>query len=209
MTSSDSSLSDDRVALYYGGMALSVVGLLLFFSVFLAGIQQATGRGTGTPPTSVVWVPEGQDVPATMSGCGPSSFDCNAEVRTFSGKEPPSPSSGWNSSPTSSDPPIGRAFAGMFLILIGGVMMNIGKAGLRGSGIVLDPQGAREDLKPWNVARGGMLDDTLRGSEVATGMVERASSNSHREVVKVRCPNCRALNDEDARFCKSCGASLA
>jgi predicted RNA-binding Zn-ribbon protein involved in translation (DUF1610 family) len=28
------------------------------------------------------------------------------------------------------------------------------------------------------------------------------------EVVKIRCPKCRELNDEDARFCKHCGAAL-
>jgi hypothetical protein len=27
-------------------------------------------------------------------------------------------------------------------------------------------------------------------------------------VVKVRCPNCNTLNDEDADFCKKCGAPL-
>ena len=28
-------------------------------------------------------------------------------------------------------------------------------------------------------------------------------------VVKVRCPKCRALNDETAKFCNNCGAALA
>ena len=32
--------------------------------------------------------------------------------------------------------------------------------------------------------------------------------NESKEVIKVRCPSCKTLNDEDAKYCKKCGAQL-
>jgi len=29
-----------------------------------------------------------------------------------------------------------------------------------------------------------------------------------KEIIKIRCRNCGALNDEDAKFCKSCGREM-
>jgi hypothetical protein len=49
---------------------------------------------------------------------------------------------------------------------------------------------------------------TLR--ETIAGVGARPESDPEPEApeVKVRCRNCQALNDEDARFCGQCGASL-
>lgn len=54
-----------------------------------------------------------------------------------------------------------RAVGGMGLIIIGQVMQNIGRVGLAGSGVILDPQQARKDVEPWSRMQGGVLKDTL------------------------------------------------
>lgn len=61
------------------------------------------------------------------------------------------------------------ALPGMALFMVGAVLMNIGRAGLAGSGVVLDPQRAREDLEPWSRMAGGMVKDALDESGVALG----------------------------------------
>src|SRR5262249_29358122 len=37
---------------------------------------------------------------------------------------------------------------------------------------------------------------------------EKDEKKDEKEVVKVRCRACKALNDEDAKTCKACGAEL-
>jgi len=54
-----------------------------------------------------------------------------------------------------------RAFGGMAMIIIGGVLSNIGTKGIAGSGLVLDPKRSREDLEPWSRLTGGMVGDAL------------------------------------------------
>jgi hypothetical protein len=54
-----------------------------------------------------------------------------------------------------------RAFAGMICIGIGQFLMRLGRSGVAGSGLKLDPQDARSDLEPWSRMTGGMLKDTL------------------------------------------------
>lgn len=53
------------------------------------------------------------------------------------------------------------AFAGVICIAIGKFLMSLGRSGLAGSGLKLDPQEAREDLEPWSRMAGGMIKDTL------------------------------------------------
>jgi len=48
---------------------------------------------------------------------------------------------------------------GMGLFIGGGVLRSIGARGIAGSGLKLDPEEAREDLKPWSRMAGGMLKD--------------------------------------------------
>ncbi|MEW8978518.1 MAG: zinc ribbon domain-containing protein [Symbiobacterium sp.] len=97
-----------------------------------------------------------------------------------------------------------RGIGGMVLMVIGAFMMNVGLKGPAGSGLVLDPEKAREDLSPWARAAGGLVKDALE--EVRDSAPE--SSLELQTVVKVRCPSCRALNDEDAKFCDQCGSPL-
>jgi hypothetical protein len=100
-----------------------------------------------------------------------------------------------------------RAVLGMGLIVVGFILMAVGRAGLAGAGFVLDPQKQREDLEPWTRAAGGMISDAA--SEVgAVSRVTDALQEKQRPVVKVRCPKCRSLNDETAKFCNNCGAAL-
>jgi len=54
-----------------------------------------------------------------------------------------------------------RALTGMAMIVVGGVLRGIGSRGLAGSGIVLDPEKAREDIEPWSRMAGGIVKDAL------------------------------------------------
>ena len=100
-----------------------------------------------------------------------------------------------------------RAIIGMILIMVGGVIAGISRSGLAGSGLTMNPQGMRKDLEPWNRATGGMLNDSLEEANLGkhlSGIV----GGSPKEIVKVRCPQCGALNDEGAKFCNQCGKVL-
>lgn len=97
-----------------------------------------------------------------------------------------------------------RGVGGIVLLAVGGFMMNVGARGAAGSGLVLDPEKAREDLSPWARTAGGLVKDALE--EVRATAPQ--GSPEEKAVIKVRCPKCRALNDEDARFCDQCGAPL-
>lgn len=63
----------------------------------------------------------------------------------------------------------------MFLFIAGGILVGIGRRGLAGSGIVLDPKQARKDLKPWAKMGGGILKDALE--EAGLKKEESASSD--------------------------------
>ena len=52
--------------------------------------------------------------------------------------------------------------------------------------------------------QGGMLSDAL--SEV--DVLKNRSSSAAAPAVKVRCPHCKALNDESDKFCGQCGRAL-
>lgn len=93
----------------------------------------------------------------------------------------------------------------MLLLIAGGLLMRVGRYGAAGSGVILDPRKARQDLRPWSKMAGGVVEDAL--SEVDT-LQEALRGDEERVVVKVRCLSCDALNDEDARYCKICGQPL-
>jgi hypothetical protein len=103
-----------------------------------------------------------------------------------------------------------RAFGGIVLIGIGAFVQNIGRQGLAGSGVVLDPEKARDDMKPWSKMAGGMINDTLTEVEAVDKIADGLSGRSPETAPKimVRCPHCKALNDEGAKFCDQCGAGL-
>jgi hypothetical protein len=94
-----------------------------------------------------------------------------------------------------------RAFAGMALLAIGGTVRGIGARGLAGSGVVLDPEKARQELEPYSRMAGGMVKDALDEANVNLG-------RKAERVVMVKCPACGKLNEEDAKFCQECGKKL-
>jgi len=83
------------------------------------------------------------------------------------------------------------AVIGMVLMAGGATLVFVGRLGGVGSSLGLQPKRAREDSQPWVRAGGGTEAARSRAPEV-----------------KVRCRACRALNDEEARFCDQCGAEL-
>lgn len=93
------------------------------------------------------------------------------------------------------------AFAGVVLMVLGSSIGKIGAMGLSGSGLKLDPDQAREDLKPYSKMAGGMIGDAL--SEV-----NRVVETKVVEKIMVRCQKCKTPNDELAKFCNHCGASI-
>jgi hypothetical protein len=103
-------ISPKRQGIYYLGMILSGIGLLLFLSTFVTFLMHF------------------------------------GDFTDFEGRV--------RSNGT-------RAFGGMICILIGQFLMHLGRSGVAGSGLKLDPQEARRDLEPWSRMSGGMLKDTL------------------------------------------------
>lgn len=101
-----------------------------------------------------------------------------------------------------------RPVIGMICMTVGNVLMSIGSKGAAGSGLILDPEKAREDLKPYSSARGGMINDTLENIDMVKDIANRNEENQSKEVIKIRCKECGTLNDEDAKFCKSCGKEI-
>ena len=138
-------ISSERKNLYYAGMIVTGVGVLLFLSAFLVVLN-------------------------------PTGFFESSNPMTF----------------------MLRPFIGFILIAIGTGMRTVAARGTAGSGLVLDPKKAREDLSPWTSMAGGMLKDALDETDLA----------AKKDVIKIRCRNCSELNDEDAKFCKNCGESL-
>lgn len=137
-------ISKNRKTLYYVGNGISLIGFILFLSVFFTTFL--------------------------------NPFDM-----------------------MSSSNPMANGFIGFILIIIGQSISILGARGLAGSGLLLDPKQAREDLKPYSSQVGGMINDALEEVDLL---------NESKEVIKVRCPSCKTLNDEDAKYCKKCGAQL-
>jgi ribosomal protein L40E len=116
-------------------------------------------------------------------------------------------------------PDFSRAVMGVLLVAIGGALRRVAVAGLAGSGLVLSPGRARHDLKPWAKMTGNLINDAVsevdavreltstRGQSARQG-APAAKSAEQPAVVKVRCQKCKALNDEDAKYCDQCGAGL-
>lgn len=145
-------ITKQRKAIYYIGLGMTVLGFILFISVFFS-------------------------VAMFMNG----PFGASRE------------------------PAFMNSVLGMVLMIAGSVVLRIGAQGAAGSGILLDPEKAREDLKPFNEAKGGMINDVLSNIDVVDNFTK---SNEEKEVIKIRCRNCHSLNDEDAKFCKNCGKEI-
>lgn len=95
----------------------------------------------------------------------------------------------------------GMFLAGMLLLVLGGIVSRIGARGAAGSGLLLDPDKARDDLHPYTHMAGGMVKD-------AVDAFREDQPAAPQEVIKVRCPHCKALNDENDKFCGQCGKEL-
>ncbi len=95
-----------------------------------------------------------------------------------------------------------RAFGGMALLVVGGIIRGIGARGVAGSGVVLDPEQARSELEPYSRMAGGMVKDALDEADIGfgTGKPER--------VIMVKCRECDRLNEEDSKFCQECGKEI-
>ncbi len=93
------------------------------------------------------------------------------------------------------------AFGGMALLIVGGVIRMVGARGLAGSGAVLDPGRAREELEPYSRMAGGMIHDALDEAKIDL-------SGRPQKVVMIKCPACGKLNEEDSKFCQECGKAL-
>lgn len=145
-------ISNERKALYYVGMGMMIIGVILFLSVFVTAF-------TGDP------------------------FDM-----MYSGKNP-----------------MANGFIGFIMIFIGSIVMNIGARGAAGSGLILDPDKAREDLNPYASAAGRLINDALDEVDV---LKRDGSGKDAEEVIRIRCRECRELNEDDAKFCKNCGKTL-
>jgi len=96
-----------------------------------------------------------------------------------------------------------RAVLGMVLIVAGGVISRIGARGLAGSGVMLDPEQAREDLEPWGRMAGGIVKDALDEADIDLG-----GGRAPERVVMLKCRGCGQLNEEDSKFCQECGQPL-
>jgi len=98
------------------------------------------------------------------------------------------------------------AVGGMALISIGRIFCHLGSRGLAGSGAVLDPKRAREDLEPYSRMAGGMLKDALDEAGIPLGQADKpAPEKIVQKVVMIKCPACGKLNEEDSKFCQECG----
>ena len=96
------------------------------------------------------------------------------------------------------------AFIGFGCIAGGGFMRNLAARGTAGSGLVLDPEKAREDLKPWTGMAGGMVKDVLDEADIKIG----SGGSEPEKVVMIRCRECGKLNEEDSKFCQECGKPI-
>lgn len=144
-------ISKNRKLVYYLGMGLSGIGLVLFLSVFVSIASRVSSPAFDMPDGA----------------------------------------------------PMLRGIIGFILILIGQAVATVAKRGLAGSGVLLDPKKAREDLAPYTHMAGGMVKDVVEGFREVEGDEKKAPPQ-----VMLRCRSCETLNPEDAKYCKQCGELL-
>jgi hypothetical protein len=107
-------------------------------------------------------------------------------------------------------PPVANGIIGFILITAGAIVMSIGARGAAGSGLLLDPEKAREDLKPFSEAKGKIINDVISNIDAIDEILKPRNDhdNDVKEIIRIKCRNCGTLNDEDAAFCKKCGEEL-
>jgi hypothetical protein len=62
-----------------------------------------------------------------------------------------------------------RAVVGMVMMFAGAIMTSIGRMGLAGSGVKLDPEEARRDVEPWARMTGGVVKDAMDEAGIKLG----------------------------------------
>ena len=97
-----------------------------------------------------------------------------------------------------------RALGGMVLLILGGFMKNVGARGLAGSGVILDPDRAKEEIEPFSRMAGGMTKDFLEEADIN---LSNLGGKSER-VVMIKCQSCKTLNEDDSKFCQECGEEI-
>jgi hypothetical protein len=172
-------ISEGRQAAYYIGMALMVIGGLMFVSVFFTVFSNFGGDANRFHSSAEVdlHLPPGIEIQGFHKR---SDFDPIASAMVF------------------------RGVGGMLLIVLGGIIQGIGAKGLAGSGVILNPEEARQDLEPYSRMAGGMLKDALDEADVHLG--EKGEANE--KIVMIRCLSCGTLNQEDSKFCRECGKKI-
>ena len=95
-----------------------------------------------------------------------------------------------------------RAIGGMVLMILGAFVSSIGARGAAGSGVILDPEQARQDLEPYTRMAGGMVKDALDEADIRLGGAKPE------RVVMIKCLSCGKLNEEDSKFCQACGKAI-
>lgn len=94
-----------------------------------------------------------------------------------------------------------RGFGGMILLIVGTIVRTVGARGLAGSGVVLDPDRARDELEPYSRMTGGMVKDALDEAEIRIG-------GNGEKIIMIRCVQCRTLNEDGSKFCQECGEKI-
>jgi hypothetical protein len=99
---------------------------------------------------------------------------------------------------------IAAAFCGVIgfgLILLGSIIQTVGARGLAGSGVVLNPEKARDELEPYSRQAGGMVKDALDEAGISLG-------GKPEKIIMIKCRACGRLNEEDSKFCQECGKPM-
>jgi len=173
-------ISPERQGIYYLGMGLMAIGAIVFISAIFGSL----GRDSETSPFD----------------SGPGQFSPMEFDRAMKNSK-----ASFDEFEQRSKNSFGTMLFGMGLVVAGGFLMSLVRAGAAGSGLILDPQQARRDLEPWSRATGGMVADAIEEVPV---IKEALDSSPPKEVIKIRCQACKHLNDESAKFCEECGVSL-
>ncbi|MBN1916297.1 MAG: SHOCT domain-containing protein [Verrucomicrobia bacterium] len=71
-----------------------------------------------------------------------------------------------------------RGIVGMAMMIVGGIVQGIGRLGMAGSGVVLNPERAREGMEPWSRMTGGMIKDALDEASVDLGAARNTRPKS-------------------------------
>ncbi len=101
-----------------------------------------------------------------------------------------------------------RGVLGMICMIVGFALTSIGRLGAAGSGLLLDPDKERDDLKPFNESKGRMINDVIENIDIVKNINHPSNEKGTIEVIKIKCRECGELNDEDSKFCKKCGKMM-